>query len=91
MLGPGRKRHDAALQPLRAVILREVWQLLGFLTPFQGLFKVKAIFLTALRCHLPFHFYSLSLYFILTNFSQGQHNEGMGFVETKHFYLFIYF
>ena len=60
-----------------------------FLKPFQGLFKVKAIFLAALRCDLPFHSHSLSLYFILTNFSHGQHKKGMGFVETKHFCLFI--
>ena len=44
VLGPGRKRHDAALQPLRAVILREVWQLLGVPNTLSRAFQGQGYF-----------------------------------------------
>ena len=44
VLGPGRKRHNAALQPLRAVILREVWQLLGVPNTLSRAFQGQGYF-----------------------------------------------
>ena len=58
----------------------------GFLTPFQGVCKVRAIFVTALRCDLPFPLPFSQRVLHSHKFYLGQDHEGMGFVETtEHF------